>query len=93
MSNAKIQRIKKRIMTLEKRIKKDQQSLREEKNSLKIEVDKNKVKKVDELLLHFNDLNIDITLDELVNRLKNNDLNLKNKLKSNMNLKNKNNQS
>lgn len=82
MSNAKIKRIKKRIDNLEDRIKKDQKSLRKEKNNLKEEIDKDKVRKVDDLLLYFNDLDIDITLDELVKRIKNDDLNLQKQLES-----------
>lgn len=82
MSNEKIKRIKKRIVNLENKIKKDQQSLRKERDNLKEEIDKDKVKKVDDLLLYFNDLDIDMTLDELVKRIKNDDLNLQKQLES-----------
>lgn len=84
MANPKIDRLNKRIVTLEKRISKDQKALKRANDELQEEIDKNKIKKIDELILYFNDLNIDISLDELVNRIKNDDFDLKNQLLANI---------
>lgn len=84
MVNSKIDRLNKRINTLEKRISKDQKALKRANDELQEEIDKNKIKKIDELILYFNDLNIDISLDELVNRIKNDDFDLKNQLLTNI---------
>lgn len=81
MNSNKIRQIENRIQKLEEKIVKDQEKLRAEREKLQSEIERNKLKKVDELLVYFDELNIDLSLDELVKRIKNNDLNLENYIK------------
>ncbi len=74
--NDKILRCEEKIEKLKAKIRKYSEELEnEEKNLIELN-NSNKLAKIDELMIYFEETNVDMSFDELIDKLKNNKLNL-----------------
>lgn len=72
----KIGRIEEKIEKLELKAGEIQDQIRIEKEKLNAEIEKEKLKKVDELILYFNQAEIDISFEDLVDKIKNKEISI-----------------
>lgn len=72
----KIEKIEERIEKLELKAEEIQEQIRMEKEKLNAEIEKEKLKKVDELILYFSQAKIDISFEDLVDKIKNKEINI-----------------
>ena len=70
----KIAKIEEKIEKLELKAEEIQEQIRIEKEKLNAEREKEKLKKVDELILYFNQAKIDISFEDLVDKIKNKEI-------------------
>ena len=72
----RIGKIEERIEKLELKAEEIQGQIRMEKEKLNAEIEKEKLKKVDELILYFNQAKIDISFEDLVDKIKNKEISI-----------------